>query len=143
MARAIVGAQVTGTSSALQTVKDVSRTAIVLSARYPEVMRLLLHAGVEKGARLDYFMEQLAPLRALMDLGIRSAVDVALLLNADEENGSDYGANYIVNNHADLFGKRDMFIVPDAGDPKATMVEMSSGSTFDVLIAVGVVVQFL
>jgi AcrR family transcriptional regulator len=67
MATSIVGAQVTGTSSALQTVKDVSRTAIVLSARYPEVMRLLLHAGVEKGARLDYFMEQLAPLRALMD----------------------------------------------------------------------------
>jgi AcrR family transcriptional regulator len=67
MATSIVEAQVTGTSSALQTVKDVSRTAIVLSARYPEVMRLLLHAGVEQGARLDYFMEQLAPLRALMD----------------------------------------------------------------------------
>lgn len=67
MATEIVGSQVAGTTSALQAVKDVSRTAIVLSARYPEVMRLLLHAGVEQGERLDYFLEQLAPLRALMD----------------------------------------------------------------------------
>jgi AcrR family transcriptional regulator len=63
----IVEGQVAGTTSALQAVRDVSRTAIVLSARYPEVMRLLLHAGVENGERLDYFMEQLTPLRALMD----------------------------------------------------------------------------
>ncbi|HEU5100930.1 MAG TPA: TetR/AcrR family transcriptional regulator [Roseiflexaceae bacterium] len=67
VATSIVEAQVAGASTALQTVKEVSRTAIVLSGRYPEVMRLLLHAGVERGARLDYFMEQLAPLRALMD----------------------------------------------------------------------------
>jgi AcrR family transcriptional regulator len=67
MATPIVEAQVNGADTALQTVKDVSRTSIVLSARHPEVMRLLLHAGVESGPRLDYFMEQLAPLRALMD----------------------------------------------------------------------------
>ncbi len=67
-------------------------------------------------------------LRALMDLGIRPAIDVALLLNADEENGSDLGATWIVNNRAYLFGKRDMFLVPDAGDPKATMVEVAEKS---------------
>jgi AcrR family transcriptional regulator len=67
VATSIVEAQVNGAGTALQTVIAVSRTAIVLSARHPEVMRLLLHAGVEQGPRLDYFMEQLVPLRALMD----------------------------------------------------------------------------
>ncbi|GAB4207070.1 MAG: hypothetical protein OHK0022_34830 [Roseiflexaceae bacterium] len=55
-----------GNSAALPTVKAVARVVILTSGRYPEVMRLLMHEGVEGGTRLDYFMEQLAPLNVFM-----------------------------------------------------------------------------
>lgn len=55
-----------GNGAALPTAKAVSRAVIVTSGRYPEVMRLVMHEGVEGGSRLDYFLEQLAPLHALM-----------------------------------------------------------------------------
>ncbi len=87
---------------------------------------MLYGRGVEDNQQ--GLVSSILAVRALMDLGIRPAVDVALLLNADEENGSDYGANWIVKNHAGLFGARDMFIVPDAGDAKATMVEVAEKS---------------
>ncbi|MFN8475701.1 MAG: TetR/AcrR family transcriptional regulator [Anaerolineae bacterium] len=63
----LVEAAVTSNSSALDTVKEVSRNAIILTGRYPEVGRLLMHEGVERGPRLDYFMAQLAPLVSQMD----------------------------------------------------------------------------
>lgn len=62
----LLEAAMTGNSTALAAVKAVSRTVIVISGHYPEVPRLLMHEGVEGGARLDYFMAQIAPLRALM-----------------------------------------------------------------------------
>ncbi len=63
----LVEAVVTSNGGALATVKEVSRNAIVLTGRYPEIGRLLMHEGVERGPRLDYFMGQLAPLRTQMD----------------------------------------------------------------------------
>jgi AcrR family transcriptional regulator len=57
----------TGDSAALATVAAVTRTVVVINGRHPEVPRLLMHEGVERGPRLDYLMAQLAPLRALMD----------------------------------------------------------------------------
>ena len=36
------------------------------AARYPDLARLLVHEGVEGGPRLDYFMERIAPIRAMM-----------------------------------------------------------------------------
>jgi succinyl-diaminopimelate desuccinylase len=66
--------------------------------------------------------------RALMELGVRPNVDIALLFNADEETGSEYGAHYVVKKHPDIFGKNDMFIVPDGGMPDATMIEIAEKS---------------
>jgi len=66
--------------------------------------------------------------KAMMDLDYRPPVDIALLFNADEEMGSDYGAAYVVKHHGDLFHKNDMFIVPDGGTPDATMLEVSEKS---------------
>ena len=62
----LVETAMTGNGAALPTVKAVARTVVLISGRYPEAMRLLMHEGVEGGPRLDYFMAQLAPLRALM-----------------------------------------------------------------------------
>ena len=62
----LIEAALTGNSAALPTVKAVSRIMIVYAGRCPEIPRLLTHEGIEGGARLDYFMAQIAPLRALM-----------------------------------------------------------------------------
>lgn len=53
-------------SAALETMRSVSRNVILLAARYPDLARLLMYESVEGGARLDYYMAQLAPLKALM-----------------------------------------------------------------------------
>ncbi len=52
--------------AALPAVKAVSRAVVAISGRYPEVARLLMHESVAGGPRLDYFMAQLAPLRAMI-----------------------------------------------------------------------------
>ncbi|MCX5783097.1 MAG: M20 family metallo-hydrolase [Elusimicrobia bacterium] len=67
-------------------------------------------------------------LRALMDCGVRPPIDIGLLLAAEEETTSDYGAKYILKTRPDLFGKDDMFIVPDLGDPEGKIVEVAEKS---------------
>jgi len=63
-------------------------------------------------------------LRAMMELGVRPPCDVALLFNADEETGSKYGAEYVLKTKPELFGKNDVFIVPDGGTSDGSMVEV-------------------
>ena len=63
--------------------------------------------------------------KALMEQGIRPPVNYALLLNADEEVGSDYGIIALLKKHGKLFGKQDSFIVPDGGNPEGTMIEIA------------------
>lgn len=63
--------------------------------------------------------------KAMMELGIRPPCNYALLLNADEEIGSQYGIVEILKKHGKLFGKQDAFIVPDGGNPQGTMVEIA------------------
>jgi len=63
--------------------------------------------------------------KAMMDLGIRPPCNYALLLNADEEIGSQYGIVQVLKKHGKLFGKQDVFMVPDGGNPEGTMVEIA------------------
>ncbi len=67
-------------------------------------------------------------LKAFMELGLRPSCDVALLLNADEETGSTYGAEYVLKQRPDLFGKNDSFIVPDGGRPDGSLAEVAEKS---------------
>ncbi len=67
----------------------------------------------------------LLAVKAMMDLGIRPPVNYALLLNADEEIGSQFGIVSILKQHAKIFGKQDSFIVPDGGNSEGTMVEIA------------------
>ena len=53
--------------AALCTVKEVLRGIILVAARHPQTVRLLMHEGVKGGARLDYILGRIAPQRALMD----------------------------------------------------------------------------
>lgn len=66
-------------------------------------------------------------MKALLDLGIEPAYDTYLIVVADEETGSEYGISHILHNH-DLFGKDDLIVVPDAGEPDATMIEVAEKS---------------
>ena len=47
---------------------------------------------------------------------------------ADEETGSAYGLDYVVKNHADLFGPDDLFLVPDFGVKDSSLMEVSEKS---------------
>ena len=67
----------------------------------------------------------LLPLKAMMDLGIRPPVNYALLLNADEEVGSQYGLLDLLKKNKKMFGKQDVFMVPDGGNAEGTMIEIA------------------
>ncbi|MCX7784854.1 MAG: M20 family metallo-hydrolase [candidate division WOR-3 bacterium] len=66
--------------------------------------------------------------KVLKSLGLAPNYDVALLLVADEETGSKFGAQYLVNNHPELFKKDDLFIVADAGNEDGTLLEIAEKS---------------
>jgi succinyl-diaminopimelate desuccinylase len=68
--------------------------------------------------------------RAMMELELRPDVDLGLLFCADEETGSKFGAHFLGREHPELFGPRDMVLVPDAGNPEGTMVEIAEKSAW-------------
>lgn len=66
--------------------------------------------------------------KALMETGVKPRMTYGLVLCADEETGNDFGVRYLLDNHADLFSKDDLIIIPDAGDNKGTMIEVAEKS---------------
>jgi succinyl-diaminopimelate desuccinylase len=72
--------------------------------------------------------------RAFLDAGQRPPVDLALLFCADEETGSRYGAEWLVAEHPELFRHDDVFIVPDAGNPEGTLLEVAEKSIWWVKV---------
>ncbi len=83
----------------------------------------LVGRGVEDNQQA--VVSSLLVARAFMDRGLRPPVDLALLFCADEETGSEYGAEYLVRHRRELFGPDDGFLVPDAGNPEGTLVEVA------------------
>ncbi|WP_428075487.1 M20 family metallo-hydrolase [Candidatus Avelusimicrobium luingense] len=67
----------------------------------------------------------LLAVKAMMDCNVRPPCNYALLLNADEEMGSEYGLLAILKKHSHLFGPEDVFLVPDGGNEEGTMVEVA------------------
>lgn len=66
--------------------------------------------------------------KAMMDAGLRPPIDIGLLFAADEETGSVYGAHHVARQHPEIFGPRDVFIVPDAGDAAGSVIEIAEKS---------------
>ncbi len=62
---------------------------------------------------------------AFHELGIQPEYDLALLLVADEETGSEYGLSYLLKTKPDLFRQDDIILVPDAGEPDSSMIEVA------------------
>ena len=65
-------------------------------------------------AALSFTAQGLTPLRT-----------IKLLFVADEEVGSAYGIEWLVNNHKHLFQNNDMVLVPDGGDSKGECIEIA------------------
>lgn len=66
--------------------------------------------------------------KAFRDEAILPEFDVGLLLVADEETGSKFGIQYLLQNHKDLFRNDDFIIIPDAGNEDGTLVEIAEKS---------------
>ena len=49
---------------------------------------------------------------------------IKLLFAADEENGSTYGAIWLIHN-TDLFRKNDLILIPDGGDSRGCTIEIA------------------
>lgn len=67
-------------------------------------------------------------LRAFNESGILPNHDLGVVFVSDEETGSTHGLQYLIDHHSDLFGKEDWIIVPDAGEPDGSMVEVAEKS---------------
>ncbi|MDE1855337.1 MAG: M20 family metallo-hydrolase [Candidatus Micrarchaeota archaeon] len=73
-------------------------------------------------------------LRALKESGSGMKRNLGVVLAADEELGSEYGMGALVRKG--IFGKRDMFIVPDSGNAKGDEIEISEKSTLWLRVTV-------
>ncbi|MCI6911983.1 MAG: M20 family metallo-hydrolase [Treponema succinifaciens] len=51
-----------------------------------------------------------------------------LLFMADEEVGSKYGMNFLIENHKNIFGADDRILIPDGGDPLGQTIEVAEKS---------------
>ena len=67
-------------------------------------------------------------LLAFIDEDIVPAYDLAVIIAADEETGSELGLEYLLEHRRNMFRKEDIIIVPDAGEPDSTMIEVAEKS---------------
>jgi succinyl-diaminopimelate desuccinylase len=70
----------------------------------------------------------LLAVKAFLDLGITPERTIALALVADEETGNEKGLAYLLREQPQLFSPQDLIIVPDAGRPDGTMIEVAEKS---------------
>jgi succinyl-diaminopimelate desuccinylase len=67
-------------------------------------------------------------LKAIRESGEKMGGPVGLVLVADEETGSKYGLDYLIQNRGELFSTNDLIMVPDAGNEEGTMIEVAEKS---------------
>jgi len=66
--------------------------------------------------------------KALLETGIQPCCNVGLMFVADEETGSKYGIQYLLEHRRDLFRPDDLYIIPDSGNADGTIVEVAEKS---------------
>ena len=62
---------------------------------------------------------------AFVKNGVVPERTIKLLFVADEEVGSKYGMIWLLQNHPELFGKDDYFLIPDGGDAQGRTIEVA------------------
>lgn len=66
--------------------------------------------------------------KALMDEQIIPPRSIGLAFVSDEETSSKHGLAYMLNCPRQPFGKNDLIIVPDGGNPRGTLIEVAEKS---------------
>lgn len=74
--------------------------------------------------------------KAIREEKLTPQYNIGLAIVADEECGSKFGLEYLLNNHRDEFGDHDLIIVPDAGEPVGNTIEVSEKSILWIKFAV-------
>jgi succinyl-diaminopimelate desuccinylase len=64
--------------------------------------------------------------KAIIESGLTPKYTLGLCYVADEETGSNYGIKHLIQQG--IFGKDDMFVIPDIGTPKGDMIEIAEKS---------------
>jgi succinyl-diaminopimelate desuccinylase len=64
--------------------------------------------------------------KALKALGVKPSFTVGLVFVADEEQGSEYGIQYLLSQN--LFRSTDLIVVPDGGNEHGTFIEVAEKS---------------
>jgi succinyl-diaminopimelate desuccinylase len=67
----------------------------------------------------------LLAIKAIKMIGLTPVYDVNLIFVSDEETGSKYGAQYLVDNYPELFSAEDLYLIPDAGNSEGTLIEVA------------------
>ncbi|MCR5504731.1 MAG: M20 family metallo-hydrolase [Elusimicrobiaceae bacterium] len=67
--------------------------------------------------------------KTIAESGKRPPINLGIMLLSDEEVGNEYGLHYLLKQRPDLFGKDDLFIVQDCGDPEGKEIEIAEKST--------------
>ena len=67
-------------------------------------------------------------MRALKEEGVNPTTDSYMMLVSDEETGSAYGVDYVLNNAPQLVGKKDIVVVPDSGNAQGGDIEIAEKS---------------
>jgi len=62
---------------------------------------------------------------AFVKQGLQPRRTLKLLFAADEETGSEYGIDWLLKNHGNLFSPNDMVLIPDSGDKKGIGIEIA------------------
>lgn len=67
-------------------------------------------------------------LKALKESGAVPAMKLGLFFLADEESGSAYGMDYVLQAKPELFHRQDIHIIPDFGSADSTLIETAEKS---------------
>ncbi len=73
-------------------------------------------------------VSSLLAIRALRSEGLVPEYDVGFAIVSDEETGSTFGIEHVLNTRPDLFCPQDLIVIPDAGDPEGTVIETAEKS---------------
>ncbi|GAB6946295.1 M20 family metallo-hydrolase [Vulcanisaeta sp. JCM 16161] len=74
--------------------------------------------------------------KVLRELGITPPVNYGVILASDEEVGSKYGIQYVINKEPNLIGSKDLVLVPDAGNAEGSMIEIAEKGILWVKVTV-------
>ena len=66
--------------------------------------------------------------KAIMDEGLIPECSINLAFVSDEETSSNMGLYYMIDSVENLFGRDDLIVVPDSGNPEGSLIEVAEKS---------------